>query len=106
MVRMYFAFCPDRRIETFSLQRKQLGLLFRLEDLPRHAPGGSVDATTGHYVVQIDERLPLEKAFPCIGHAILHQRFILRMIGPRWIGQKTTVVGVLQKGSVEPWGVG
>src|SRR5215472_604338 len=116
MVRMYFAFCPGRSIETFGLQRKQLGLLFRLEDLQGHAPGGSVDATacnlstpqqrTASYVVQIDERLPFEEAFPRIGHAILHHRFILGMIWPRRIGQKTPVVGVLQKGPVEPWSVG
>src|SRR5215469_14447121 len=115
MVRMYFAFCPHRSIETFCLQRKQLGLLFRLEDLPGHAPGGSVDATTGNlspdqrttrYVVQIDERLPFEETFPCIGHAIFHHRFILRMMGPRRIGQKAPVVGILQKSPVETWGVG
>src|SRR3974390_1011190 len=116
MVWMYFAFCPHRSIETFCLQRKQLGFLFRLENLQRHLPGGSVDATTSYlstphqrttsYVVQIDELLPFEEAFPCIGHAIFHHRFILRMIGPRRIGQKAPVVGVLQKGPVETWGVG
>jgi hypothetical protein len=51
-----------------------VGLLFRLEDLQGHAPGGSVDAPAGNfatpdqrttrYILQIDERLPFEEAFP------------------------------------------
>jgi len=70
---MYFALRPSRRIEALALQRKQLGLLLRREDLQGHAPGGSVDATAGdfatphqsatRYVVEIDERLPFEEAF-------------------------------------------
>src|SRR5262249_48975559 len=77
---------------------------------------GSVDTTAGNlstpdqratsYVVQIDKRLSFEEALPGIGHTIFHDRFILGMMGPDWIGQKAPVVGVLQKRPVEARGVG
>src|SRR6516164_4922506 len=116
MIRMYFALRPNRRIEAFALQRKQLRPLFRLEDFQRHAPGGSVDATacdfaTPHqsptrYVLEIDKGLAFKEALPGIGHAIFHHRLVLGMTRPGRIGQKAPVVGVLQKSSVEAWGVG
>src|SRR5215469_3890732 len=48
VIGMYFAFCPRRGIEAFTLHWNQLGLLLRLEDLPRHLPRSSVDALTSH----------------------------------------------------------
>src|SRR5215469_2879728 len=116
VIRMYFALRPSRRIEALALQRKQLGLLLRFEYLKGHVPGGSVDATAGdfatphqsatRYVVEIDERLPLEEAFPRIRHAIFHHRLVLGMARPGRIGQKAPVVGVLQESTVEARGVG
>src|SRR6516162_2888104 len=116
MIRMHFALRPNRRIEAFALQRNELRTLFRLEDFQGHAPGGSVDATASdfatpqqsppRYVLEIDKGLPFKEALPGIGHTIFHHRLVLGMARPGRIGQKTPVVGVLQKGPVETWGIG
>src|SRR5215470_2437450 len=116
MIRMNFALSPGRRLEAFGLEGNQLGLLFRLEHLQGHSPGGSVDAaasdlaapdqSAARHVLEIDKRLPLEEALADVGHTIFHQRFVLGVARPGRIGQKAAVVGVLQKGPVEARGVG
>src|SRR5215468_1072937 len=102
VIRMYFALRPSRRIEAFALQRKQLGLLLRFEYLQGHASGGSVDATAGdfatphqsatRYVVEIDERLPLEEAFPRIRHAIFHRPKSTSAISPGRLSARRTLI--------------
>ena len=111
MIRMYFALRPGRRIEAFGLERHQQGLFFRLEDLQGHSPGGSVDAAAGdfaaphqgatRYVVEVDKGLALEEALSHVTYIIFHDRFVLGMDRPCWIGQKAPIVGVLQKSPVE-----
>ena len=116
MIRMYFALRPDRGIEAFALQRNQLRLLFRLENLPGHSPSGAVDAAAGHftapdqspmgYVIEIDKGLAFEETLADITHTIFDYRFVLGMPWPSGIGQKATVGGVLEKGPIEARGVG
>jgi hypothetical protein len=116
VIGMNFALSPGRRLEAFGLERNQPGLLFCLEDLQGHSPGGSVDAAArdlaapdqcaARHVVEIDKRLALEEPLPDVRHTIFHQRFVLGMARPGRIGQKAPVVGVLQEGAVEARGVG
>src|SRR5436190_9006719 len=113
---MYFALRPARSIEAFGLERNQLGLLFRLEDLQGHSSSCSVDAAASdfatpdqsatRYVVEINKSLPFKEALPYIGHTVFNHRLILGMGWPRRIGQKAPVVGILQEGPVEARGVG
>src|SRR5215471_4219285 len=43
MIRVNFALSPGGRFEAFGLKGNEQRLLFRLEDLQGHSPGGSVD---------------------------------------------------------------
>ena len=83
---MDFALRPGRGIEAFALQRNQLRLLFRLENLPGHSPRGAVDAAAGHFtapdqspmgcVIEIDEGLAFEETLADITHTIFDNRFV------------------------------
>ena len=64
------------------------------------------DQSAARYIVEINKRLSFEKTLPYVRHAILNDRFILGVCWPGRIGQKAPVVGVLQKGTVEPRCVG
>src|SRR5437764_9678286 len=116
MIGMNLAVDPVGWIETSSFERNQNRFLFAVENLDRYPAGRSMaaparripapDQSAARDIVQIDEGLTLEEALAHEAYGIFDDRLIFGMPRPCRVGQKASVVGVLQKRSVESWRAG
>src|SRR5207249_848510 len=112
-VGMNLAVGPVRRVKAPALERNQNRLLFGLEDLDRYSTCRSMNAAPGRIptpdesaalnVAEIDERFTLEEALPHKTNGVFHDGLIFRVPRSCRVGQKATVVGVLEKGPIETW---